>query len=369
MPFARRPERRFSPVGFPAAPGAREAAASAREVPRRSPRQSFLAGALAFTVLLFLSLAVPPPAEAAGVRADEARAAVFSRALAGMPAKRLFAQRKTPANLPPQPIGFYSRGCAAGNVSIALTGDAWQVMRPKRNRYWGQPVLIRFLKDFAQRAKREIGWNGLMIGDLSQPRGGPMLTGHASHQIGLDADIWLMEMPARTLSMRERNTMSAVLMTLDRKRINPRRFTVRHARLLRMAAKYPEVQRIFVHPPIKKFLCDWSRRSGEKDRRWLARIRPYYGHNYHFHVRLRCPKGAKLCKDQGDPREPDGTGCGRNLAYWYSDKPWGGGKARKPRRFYHGIPIPRPRPRKPRPRRQITLADLPKACRRVLLAE
>ncbi len=317
-------------------------------------------------ILQFVTFA----AWAESARAAEAYAQIFSQALTHIPAKKLFAQRKTPAKLPPQPIGFYSRGCAAGNVAIELTGDAWQVMRPKRNRYWGQPVLIEFLRDFARRAKREIGWNGLMIGDLSQPRGGPMLTGHASHQIGLDADIWLMEMPRRVLSIKERNTMSAVLMTLDRKRINPRRFGVRHARLLRMAAKYPEVQRIFVHPPIKKYLCEWSRRIGDKDRRWLAKIRPYYGHNYHFHVRLRCPRGAKLCKDQGDPREPDGTGCGRHLAYWYSTKPWGGGgKSRKIKRFHEGIPIPRPRPRKPRPRRQLTLADLPKACRRVLLAE
>ena len=314
-------------------------------------------------------LMIPHFAGVAGhaVRADEAKAAVFSRALAGIPAKKLFAARRTPAPLPPAPIGFYSRGCAAGNIAIELTGDAWQVMRPKRNRYWGQPVLIRFLKDFARRAKREIGWNGLLVGDLSQPRGGPMLSGHASHQIGLDADIWLTEMPPRVLSVHERNTMSATLMTLDRKRINPQRFGERHAKLLRLAATYPEVQRIFVHPPIKKYLCDWSRRRGERNRRWLQKIRPYYGHNYHFHVRLRCPKGAKHCRDQGDPREPDGTGCGRNLAYWYSDRPWGG-KRRKIRRFYKGIPIPRPRPRKPKPKREITLKDLPKACRRVLLA-
>ena len=305
---------------------------------------------------------------AAPALAGEARASTPGNAgIMSVPAKRLFGAAKEPAQLKPQPIGFYSRGCAAGNVKLALTGDAWQVMRPSRNRYWGQPQLIRFLRTFARRAKREIGWNGLLVGDLSQPRGGPMTSGHASHQIGLDADIWLTEMPDRVLSMKERETMSAVLMTLDRKRINPERFTVRHAKLIRMAAKFPEVQRIFVHPPIKKFLCDWAARQGDLGA-WLAKVRPYYGHNYHFHVRLRCPKEAAYCKNQGDPKEPDGTGCGRNLAYWYSNKPWGGGKRPTIRRFYKGIPIPRPRPRKPKPRRSVTLADLPKACRTVLSA-
>ena len=288
-------------------------------------------------------------------------------ALAATPARQLFAARSTPAPMSPQPLGYYSKGCAAGNVPLRLTGDAWQVMRPKRNRYWGQPQLIAFLQDFARKAKREIGWNGLLIGDLSQPRGGPMLTGHASHQIGLDADIWFTEMPDRVLTMEERNTISARLMTLDRKRINPQRFTERHAKLLRMAALYPQVQRIFVHPPIKKYLCDWSARKGERERAWLAKIRPYYGHNYHFHVRLRCPKNAENCKDQGDPRPADGTGCGEHLAWWYSDEPWGGGK-RKVKLFHQGIPIPRSRPAKPKPRREIMLGDLPRACRAVLLA-
>jgi len=291
-----------------------------------------------------------------------------ARRLERLPAKKLFAEVRGPAPLPPQPVGFYSRGCAAGNVAMPLTGSAWQVMRLSRNRYWGQPVLIEFLKKLAIEAKALDGWNGLLIGDLSQPRGGPMLTGHASHQIGLDADIWLTPMPDRVLSRRERETMSATLMTLDRRRINPARFTEAHARLIRRAAKNPLVQRIFVHPPIKKYLCDWTRRTGQRDRAWLAKVRPYYGHNYHFHVRLRCPPGASNCRDQGDPKEADGTGCGKNLAYWYSDRPWGGGRRVKPKLFHNGIPLPRPRPRKPKPRKPMTLAKLPAYCRTVLLA-
>ena len=306
-----------------------------------------------------------------GALAGEARAAVSPamRNIERAPAKRLFGGVKRPAPLKPQPIGFYSRGCAAGNVAMPLDGSAWQVMRLSRNRFWGQPILIEFLKKLAIEAKAFDGYNGLLIGDLSQPRGGPMLTGHASHQIGLDADIWLTPMPDRRLSRKERETMSAKLMTLDRKHINAKRFTPAHARLIRRAARNPLVQRIFVHPPIKKYLCDWSRRIGDKNRSWLAKVRPYYGHNYHFHVRLRCPPGAKYCKNQGDPREPDGTGCGKNLAYWYSNKPWGGGPRVKPKLFHEGIPLPRRRPKKPKPKEPVTLAKLPPLCRTVLLAK
>ena len=339
-----------------------------RRFGQETPASAWTAIALAFWAALVLP-------DAARVRAAEAQAAALP-SLAGLaetalrtaPAKELFGSAKLPAALPPQPYGFYSRGCAAGNVAMPLTGPYWQVMRPERNRYWGQPVLIDFLERFARMAHEKDGWPGLLIGDLSQPRGGPMTSGHASHQIGLDADIWLTPMPARVLTIDERNTMSAVLMTLDRRRINPQRFTERHARLIRRAALQPEVQRIFVHPPIKKYLCDFARRIGDRDRSWLAKVRPYYGHNYHFHIRLRCPQGARWCKDQGDPRPKDGTGCGAELAYWYSDRPWGGGRKKARPKFVNGIPLPRPRPHKRKPRPPVTLAALPKQCTKVLLA-
>lgn len=290
-------------------------------------------------------------------------------ALKKAPAKQLFGHTRTPAKLPPRVYGFYTRGCLAGAVEMPADGSAWQVMRPKRNRAWGTPQLIELLKRLAIEAKAQDGWNGLLIGDIAQPRGGPMLSGHHSHQVGLDADVWLTPMPNRRLSVAERNSISAKLVVLDRKRINPRRWTAAHARLLRRAASYPQVQRIFVHPPIKKALCDWSR--GQSGRgAWLRKIRPYYGHNYHFHIRIRCPKGMSGCKSQNEPRPADGTGCGKELAYWYSDKPWR--KPKRPKkgpRFVNGIPLPRPKPPKPKPPRVRTIASLPAACRAVLLAK
>jgi len=278
------------------------------------------------------------------------------------PAKKLFGAKKTAASLKPRAIGFYTKGCLAGGQQLPITGSAWQAMRLERNRNWAHPKTVALVKRLAVEAKALDGWNGLLVGDMSQPRGGPMLTGHASHQVGLDADIWLTPMPNRTLSRRERASISAVKMVLDRKRINPKRWTNAHNRLIRRAASYSEVQRIFVHPPIKKALCDWSR--GQPNRRWLAKVRAFYGHNYHFHIRLRCPPNVSGCRAQNEPRPKDGTGCGTELAHWYSDKPW---KATKPPPlFIDGIPLPR---KKPRQKRLKTLADLPKACRAVLAAQ
>ncbi len=280
-------------------------------------------------------------------------------------AKQLFGHTPTPAALRPKAIGFYSRGCLAGGVELPPTGSAWQAMRLKRNRNWGHPKLVELVKKLAIEAQSADEWPGLLVGDLSQPRGGPMLTGHASHQMGLDADIWLKPMPKRVLSPHERESISAVSVVKSRKEINPRVWTEGHAKLLRRAASYPQVARIFVHPPIKRELCKWAGKS--RNNKWLRKIRPYYGHHYHFHIRMRCPVGNLGCRDQPAPRPADGTGCGAELAHWYSDLPWKPRRrpAAKPRKKAKTeIPIPRRKPAPP-----MTLAGLPKACTAVIRAQ
>jgi penicillin-insensitive murein endopeptidase len=216
-------------------------------------------------------------------------------------------------------------------------------MRLSRNRNWGHPALVGFIQRLAADAKRD-GWPGLLVGDMGQPRGGPMRSGHASHQDGLDVDIWFTPMPDRTLSAEERESLSAVSMVSGgRYAIDSSRFGKRQAALIRRAALFPEVERIFVNPGIKKALCA----TPDEDRDWLHKVRPWYGHDDHLHVRLRCPPGQLLCKEQ-DP-VPLGDGCGADLAWWF-DQPLEQPKA----------PAPPPKP--------LTLADLPPACRGVLEA-
>src|SRR5262249_28018456 len=121
------------------------------------------------------------------------------------PAKELFARKSTG---PPRSIGGYFDGCLAGAVALPITGPSWQVMRLSRNRNWGNPQLVRFIERFAESAKK-VGWNGLLVGDMSQPRGGPMLSDHRSHQVGLDVDIWFTPMPDHVQSREEREFGSA----------------------------------------------------------------------------------------------------------------------------------------------------------------
>jgi len=171
-----------------------------------------------------------------------------------IPAKELFARKLTPLAGPARAIGGYAKGCMAGGEELPITGPTWQVMRLSRNRNWGNPELIDFIKRFGANAKKA-GWNGLLIGDMAQPRGGPMYTGHASHQIGLDADIWLTPMPKRELTREEREEMSATMVVAaDRKDVDPKVWTHGHMEVIKAAAEDPVVERIFVNAAIKKAL-------------------------------------------------------------------------------------------------------------------
>jgi penicillin-insensitive murein endopeptidase len=266
-------------------------------------------------------------------------------------AKYLFGSKKLPSVTQPAAHGFYTKGCLSGGVAVPIDGPTWQAMRLERNRRWGHPELVSLVKQLSKEASERDGWPGLLVGDISQPRGGPMLSGHASHQIGLDADIWLTPMPPRKLTYTERTNTSAISVlkkgTLE---VDPNIWTQSHAKLIMRAASYTNVERLFVHPGIKKELCNnWT-----GDRTNLGKVRPYYGHHYHFHIRLKCPKGSPNCKRQA--AVPEGSGCGAPLAWWYEPARWAAPKPAKP-----GV--------KPKPRKLKTMADLPASCGPVLNAQ
>jgi penicillin-insensitive murein endopeptidase len=264
------------------------------------------------------------------------------------PAKQLFARKLLPSAQPTKVIGEYAKGCIAGAVEMPITGDTWQVMRLSRNRNWGYPDMIALLKRLSVHAHKDAGWPGILVGDIGQPRGGPALSGHASHQMGLDADVWLTPMPDHLLSRQDREEMSATMMVRDdRLDIDPKAWTPQHWMVLRDAAKEPAVQRIFVNAAIKKALC----REAKGDRSWLEKIRPWWGHDYHFHIRMRCPPGATECHGQKD--QEGGDGCKpSDLAFWFEDS------------VLH--PKPPTEPAKPKP--PITMAQMPPDCKAVLNA-
>jgi len=227
-------------------------------------------------------------------------------------------------------------------------GDGFQTMRPSRNRAWGHPELIIFLKDFSATLVFE-KYAPILIGDMSQPRGGPMKTGHRSHQIGIDADVWFLPGPKQrlTLGQREKWNAKTVVKSVNAPWVNER-FTDREVRMVELAAKDQRIARIFVAAPIKKALCE---AYSSDTRSWLRKVRPWWGHAYHMHVRLGCPDGSGACKAQKPP--PPGDGCGKELSSWL--------KPSKPTKYSK-----KPKHKKSKKEHEIMLSQLPASCTNVL---
>lgn len=209
-----------------------------------------------------------------------------------------------------KPIGSYSNGCIIGAQPLPYKGDGYQVIRLNKNRYYGHPNMISYLQRLGQRAKAA-GLPTMLVGDIAMPGGGRFLTGHASHQMGLDADIWL-----RMGSMSDSEALNSdgkglLVVNRQTRRVDDSIWNANHAKLIKLAAEDSEVTRIFVNPAIKLKLCE----TAVADRAWLHKIRPWFGHDSHFHVRLKCPVDAAYCEEQAPV--PAGDGCGAELYSWF----------------------------------------------------
>lgn len=285
---------------------------------------------------------------------------IGSPVLADTKAKDLFGNKIQGSQQRSAAYGSYAKGCVAGAKQLAETGPTWQAMRLSRNRNWGHPVLISYIKEISRKVSKLPNWKGLYIGDISQPRGGPMISGHMSHQMGLDVDIWMYPPKRLNLTKAEREKVSSIsVRTKDQKHIN-KNWTASHMQVLKIAASDPKVDRIFVTPPVKIWMCKNAR--GNKN--WLQKIRPFWGHNYHFHVRLKCPAGSSGCKKQTPTvaaLSKGGNGCD-NLRWWVTaalkpakSQP----KATKKKATKKKVP-------KKRHPRDYTMRDLPSQCLNVL---
>lgn len=212
-----------------------------------------------------------------------------------------WAAQKLPAGGPAQVVGRTALGCIGGAQALPVEGPGYQVLRLQRNRYWGHPNLVAYVKKFATKvAERRLGV--ALIGDMAQPRGGPMPSGHSSHQTGLDVDVWF-RLPRSPLPPAERDSPNGVAMVRAGGEMTAD-WSPAQATMLEIAAGFPEVERIFVNAGIKQAVC--AAFPGERPA-WVAKLRPWWGHDEHFHVRLNCPADSPDC-EPGKPLPP-GDGC------------------------------------------------------------
>ncbi|ACS86369.1 penicillin-insensitive murein endopeptidase [Musicola paradisiaca] len=210
----------------------------------------------------------------------------------------------------PQSIGAFANGCIVGARPLPLQAGDYQVMRVDQRRYFGHPDLLAFINRLSSQVHRATGGT-VLIGDMGMPAGGRFSSGHASHQSGLDVDIWL-QLPRQRWSQQQLLQPQPLdLVMADGRRVNPTLWSPDVMALVKTAAQDRDVTRIFVNPAIKKQLC----LDAGADRNWLHKVRPWFAHRAHMHVRLRCPADSLECQEQDTP--PAGDGCGAELESWF----------------------------------------------------
>ena len=210
----------------------------------------------------------------------------------------------------PQSVGAFSNGCIVGASALPIQSDAYQVMRTDQRRYFGHPDLVQFIQRLSGRV-HNLNLGTVLIGDMGMPAGGRFNGGHASHQTGLDVDIFLQLPKTRWSAAQLLKPQALDLVSRDGKHVVSSLWQPEINHLIKLAAEDNDVTRIFVNPAIKQRLCE----DAGTDRDWLRKVRPWFQHRAHMHVRLRCPADSLECVDQ--PLPPPGDGCGAELQSWF----------------------------------------------------
>lgn len=217
-----------------------------------------------------------------------------------------------------QIYGGYNSGCLQGAQAPYETGKGYQYIRLSRNKFWGHSSTHKFVEELGKTLRPQ--GMSLFVADVSMPRGGPFTWDHASHQVGLDVDIeYLQDARSlqRPLTVAEREQLPKFyLADEDANDIIPENWSEKYVTMLRTAAEDNRTLMIFVHPAIKRKICE----NSANRKPWLAKIQPWWGHHEHFHVRLKCPSDGSSpnCKAKPEPTE---MGCdSEELAWWFSDE-------------------------------------------------
>lgn len=209
-----------------------------------------------------------------------------------------------------QSIGSFANGCIIGAQALPLQSDSYQVMRTEQHRYFGHPELVQFIQRLGSQVQQH-NLGTLLIGDMGMPAGGRFNGGHASHQTGLDVDIFLQLPKQRWSAAQLRKPQALDLVSANGQQVVARHWTADIDQLIKLAAQDSDVTRIFVNPAIKQQLC----LDAGNDRDWLRKVRPWFQHRAHMHVRLKCPANSLECEEQAPP--PLGDGCGAELQSWF----------------------------------------------------
>lgn len=203
--------------------------------------------------------------------------------------------------------GFYSRGRLVSADLLPPDGFGFVKIHRPRNRGFGSFDLVQVLRETARQMQELFpSIDRVQIGDMSAEHGG-FISGHASHQNGLDADVAFLRLnrteqdPESTSGFHESFVHNGFL--------TPNFDLARNWAYAKLLVATGRVQRVFVNEVVKRGLCAYVAAQGglETERETLRRLRVIRGHTDHFHVRVTCPAQSPDCAPQEEvPADP---GC------------------------------------------------------------
>jgi murein endopeptidase len=204
-------------------------------------------------------------------------------------------------------VGKPSDGALYGSQKIPAKGKAIGILpdHRARNRYYATEALVKLLTttstDFFKTYKRRV-----LVGDLSAKRGGK-ISGHASHQSGLDADLALFytNIKGKPVEAKGFTTLDDNGASNNQKLFFDANTTWLFVKAL-LAHPEVQVQYVFLYDPLVQLLLEAAKQDGASDE-LLERValivrQPSDSskHDDHMHLRIYCPDDAEeLCEQTG----------------------------------------------------------------------
>jgi len=214
-----------------------------------------------------------------------------------------------------QAIGFYSKGELKFADKMASESTHHIKLFLPRNRGFGTLMLINIAMEASSILNANFpAGERVQFGDMSNKDGG-FLSGHNSHQNGLDVDVSYMRMDYREQDQFDIDGFDENFVIKNI--LSPNFDMERNLFIFKSLVSTNKVNRIFVDQVIKNAICEHVIKIGQRElyRETLRRLRHWPNHLNHFHLRLVCPSDSSKCEEQTPP--PDGDGCFENYVQSY----------------------------------------------------
>jgi penicillin-insensitive murein endopeptidase len=200
-------------------------------------------------------------------------------------------------------IGSPNAGRIQHPARLPDEGKGWLKLFLPRDRAWGSAALVRLLRGAGNEIENLFpGRSRLQVGDMSAAEGGK-ISGHRSHQNGLDADLAYYDL--NDLEQDPQLTTGFALDMVQKGTVSPRFDLERNWHLIRILAQDPAVQRIFIDRHLISALCFYALEQTQADLALIfAKLGHFANHSDHLHVRLNCPAHQRRCVSGRPPLAP-----------------------------------------------------------------